>query len=542
MSASHESWDYIVVGSGAAGSVVAARLSEDPSLRVLVIEAGGSDANPLFRIPGLGFAAGAVARHNWNFATEGIAALNGRAMTLLQGRVLGGSSSMNGMVYTRGHRAEYDRWADMGCTGWGFDDLLPHFRRSEANWRAPSQDHGSQGPIRLRRAAPDLPICDAFLAGADQAGIAVVDDLNADHHEGLGWYDVNIDRGLRLSAPRAYLLPHLGRPNLGLRTGVQVTRILLDGQRAIGVAGLAQGQPVTFRATREVILSGGAIMSPVLLMLSGIGPADDLARHGIAVVADSPGVGGNFQNHPCYRPQWLCSAPVTARRHVTPLGALRAGLRYALNRSGPLAESFASAGGFFKSDPSLERADMQVVMLSALPPGGGARIRDLLPREHGFGFTIYQGTPYSRGRVSLRSADPLEPPRIDTGYFSDPRDLPILAAGVERIREIVRQPAMARYVARELAPGPDVTTREDLIAAIRAGAGTSYHQCGTCAFGPGAEAPLDLRLRVRGVQGLRVADTSVMPVLPNAALHAPTMMIGEKAAEMILEDARGQAA
>lgn len=532
-----ESWDYIVVGSGAAGSVVAARLSEDPACRVLLLEAGGGDGNPLFRIPGLGFAAGAVPRYNWNFATEGIESLGGRSMTILQGRVLGGSSSMNGMVYTRGHRAEYDRWADMGCEGWGFDDLHPYFRKSEANWRAPDQMHGTEGPVKLRRATPDLPICDAFLEAAGASGIGIVEDLNADHAEGLGWYDVNIDRGLRLSAPRAYLGPARRRANLTVRTGTEVIKVLIEKGRATGVEALADGQPVTFRAEGEVILSGGAVMSPKMLMLSGIGPAETLRQLGVPVVADSPSVGANFQNHPCYRPQWLCSAPVTARRHVTPFGAVRAGVRYALTRSGPLAESFASAGGFFKSDPSLDLADMQVVMLSALPAGGGARIRDLLPKEHGFGFTIYQGTPYSRGRVSLRSADPMAPPVVDTGYFSDPRDLPILAAGVERIREIVRRPEIAKYVAREIAPGRDVTSREGLIAAIRKGAGTSYHQCGTCAFGPQEDAPLDLRLRVNGVAGLRVADTSVMPVLPNAALHAPTMMIGEKAAAMIREDA-----
>lgn len=532
-----KTWDYIVVGSGAAGSVVAARLSENPDCSVLLLEAGGSDSNPLFRIPGLGFAAGAVGRYNWGFATEKIADLNGRTMTLLQGKVLGGSSSMNGMVYARGHRAEYDRWAQMGCTGWGYDDLRPYFHKSEGNYRDDSQDHGAQGPMKLRRADPRLPICDAFLDAAQAAGFPVVEDLNANHPEGFGWYDVNVSGGRRLSAARAYLGPARRRSNLTIQMKARATRVIFEGDRAVGVEIATQEGLRTVRATREVILSGGAIMSPTLLMLSGIGSEPHLAQHAIRAVAVSGKVGTNLQNHPCYRPQWVCNAPVTARNHVTPIGAVKAGLSYLLARRGPLAESFASAGGFFRSDPSLELADMQCVMLSALPAGGGARIRDLLPQQHGFGFTIYQGTPYSRGRVSLGSADPMRPPLVDTGYFSDPRDLPILAAGVERIREIVRQPEIARYIDHEVAPGTDITSRDALIKTIRAGAGTSYHQCGTCAIGPDDDDVLDLRLRVREVRGLRVADTSVMPMLPNAALHAPAIMIGEKAAHMILQDA-----
>ncbi|WP_417722568.1 GMC family oxidoreductase [Salipiger sp.] len=530
-------YDYIVVGSGASGSVVAARLSEDPAVRVLLVEAGGGDAHPLFRVPGLGFAAGAVARYNWNFATEPVAALADRRMTLLQGRLIGGSSSMNGMVYTRGHRDEYDAWERMGCTGWGFDDLRPHFLKSEGSYREGSQHHGTHGPLKLRRARPELPICDAFLEAAEAAGMPVVEDLNADHPAGLGWYDVNIAGGLRMSAARAYLHPARKRPNLTVMTRTQVTRVLLRKGRATGIEA-AQGRArVTFEAAREVVLCGGAIMSPTLLLLSGIGPAAELARAGVAVAQEAPMVGRNLQNHPCYRPQWAASAPVTARNHVTPLGALRAGLRYLMHREGALAESFASVGGFFRSDPSKDLADMQVVMLSALPPGGGSRIRDLLPKRQGFGFTIYQGTPYSRGAVRLRSADPLAAPVVDTGYFSDPRDLPILAAGVERIREVIRRPEIARYISHEIAPGPEVRTEADLIAAIRRGAGTSYHQCGTCAIGPDPESVLDLRLRVRGIEGLRVADNAIMPRLPNAALHAPAIMIGERAAALMLEDA-----
>lgn len=533
-------YDYIVVGAGATGSVVAARLSEDGSASVLLIEAGGSDANLVLRVPGLGFAAGTIARHNWNFLTEPVPALNDRRLTFLQGRVMGGSGSMNGMVYTRGHSREYDAWAKKGCTGWSFKEVKPFFLKSEANRRG-GQWHGTEGPMRLRPARPDLPICDAFLDAAGAQGLPVVEDINANHPEGVGVYDVNIEKGRRHSAARAFLGPARDRANLTIMRNTQVTAVTLAKGRATGVRALRRGRDVTFSASREVVLCGGAIMSPALLMLSGIGPAEHLRRLGIGVRVDAPAVGENLQNHPCYRPQYACSQPVTARNHVTPLGALRAGWHYLTHATGPLAESFASVGGFFKSNPDLDQADMQVVFLSALPPSGGTRVFDLLPREQGFALTIYQGTPYSRGRVSLRSANPLDPPRIDTGYFTDSRDIEVLATGVQRIRDVMQQPAIARYIRHEIAPVSTVRTRADLIEEIRRNAGTSYHQCGTCAMGEDNRAVLDPALRVRGVKGLRVADTSVMPRMPNAALHAPALMIGEKAAAMILEDAASPA-
>ena len=531
------SCDYLVVGSGAAGAVVAARLSEDPDVSVMLLEAGGRNDSLLLRLPGLGFAAANHPRFNWSFRADPVPGMENRELTWLQGRVLGGSSSINGMIYTRGHSREYDIWRQMGCTGWAFEDLLPYFRRSEANERGDGPWHGGAGPVRVRRARPGLPICEAFLGAAAEDGFPVLDDLNADAGEGFAFYDINAGGGRRMSTATAYLEPAAPRQNLDIRTGVTALRVVIDGRRASGVEALIGGRHVCISARREVVLSAGAIKTPQLLMLSGIGPADALSLHGIPVVQDAPNVGRNLQNHACYRLQYLCNAPVSASRHLRPHNAVAAALRYALFRTGPLAETYAVAGGYFRTDASLEVPDAQVVLLSALGPArtGGAtfRIRDLLPDRHGFGLTVYQGSPLSRGAVSLRSADPLDRPRIEAGYFSDPRDMEVLLKAVKRMRGMMRRPAIAKYIDRELLPGEGVADGRSLEADIRRNGATAYHQCGTCAMGPRDDSVVDPELRVRGVEGLRVADASIVPRIPNAALHAPAIIIGEKAAALI---------
>ena len=456
--------------------------------------------------------------------------------------MLGGSSSINGMIYARGHPREYDIWRQMGCAGWSFDDVLPYFRRSEANERGDGPWHGGAGPVKVRRARPDLPICDAFLEAAAEDGFPVLDDLNADAGEGFGFYDINAGNGRRMSTATAYLEPAAQRPNLDIRTGATALRVIIDGRRASGVEALVGGRQVRISARQEVVLSAGAIKTPQLLMLSGVGPSDALSSHGIQVVRDAPNVGRNLQNHACYRLQYLCSAPVSASRHLRPHNAAAAALRYALFKTGPLAETYAVAGGYFRTDPGLEVSDAQVVLLSALGPArtGGAtfRIRDMLPDRHGFGLTVYQGSPLSRGAVSLRSADPLDRPRIEAGYFSDSRDMEVLLKAVKRMRGMMRRPAIAKYIDRELLPGEAVADDRSLEADIRHNGATAYHQCGTCAMGPREDSVVDSELRVRGVEGLRVADASIIPRIPNAALHAPAIMIGEKAAALIRGEER----
>ena len=532
--------DYLVIGSGAAGAVVAARLSEDADTNVVLLEAGLRDRSLLSRLPGLGFAIGAHPRFNWGFETEPVVSMENRNLVFLQGRMIGGSGSINGMIYTRGHSREYDIWRQMGCEGWASDDVLPYFKKSEGNSRGEGPWHGGAGPLKVRPARPELPICEAFLEAAAAFGFPVLEDLNQDTVDGFGYYDINVSRGRRMSTARSYLKPAEGRANLTVVPEALVLHLTVEKGRATGAAVAVRGRRQTIRAEREVVVSCGAVKTPQLLMLSGIGPADQMKRLDIPVRLDSPKVGQGLQNHVCYRPQYICNAPVTASGQAEPLNVLKAILRYALSRSGPFAESYAPAGGFFRTDPALETPDAQVVLLSALAPtnvsGSRFRIRDLLPKQHGFGMTIYQGSPHSRGAVSLRSADPMDAPKIDPGYFTDPRDMQVLLKAVGMMREMVRLPAISKFIDHEMTPGDHVRDEPALEADIRRNGTTAYHQCGSCAMGPEDDAVLDPQLRVRGIEGLRIADTLVMPRIPNAALHAPTIMIGEKAAAMIRED------
>ena len=532
-----EKCDYLIVGSGAAGAIVAARLSENPDASVILLEAGGKNNSLLLRVPGLGFAAANHPKYNWGFEAEPSPAMDNRKLIWLQGRVLGGSSSINGMIYTRGHSREYDIWRQMGCEGWGSIDVLPYFKRLESFEDSNSRELGKEGPVSIRKAKPDLEICDAFLQAARDEGYPILSDMNSDVTEGFGFYDINAGAGRRMSAATSYLEPISKRRNLMVIPHAQVVKVLIENNSANGVEFFWKGKLRQLFAEKEIVISSGAIKTPQLLMLSGIGPENELEKFGIKVKLNSPKVGKTLQNHVCYRPQYLCSAPISSSKHLQPLNILKAGMKYVFDKSGPLAETYAVAGGFLKTDKTLEVPDAQVVLLSALGPtktgGAGYKIRDLLPDEHGFGLTVYQGSPRSRGSVTLRSPDPFDQPLITSGYFSDPSDMEVLKTAVKKMRKMMKQPAISQFIKKELAPGEDIEDEKSLEKEIRRNGATAYHQCASCAMGPEDDSVLNEKLQVRGIDKLRIADASVMPRIPNAALHAPSMMIGEKAAALI---------
>jgi choline dehydrogenase len=510
-----------------------------PDARIALIEAGGTRLGLTTKVPGAGFIASTSPKRNWNFETEPVPALNGRRLSWFQGRILGGSSSINGMLYLRGHSLEYDQWAQRGCQGWSFDQVLPYFKKAETNTRGANEWHGDSGPMTVKPSRVDLPICEAFLAAAAESGFPVVDDLNADTVDGFGRIDTNIANGRRSSTAVAYARPALRRGNLDLIAEAVAARIVIEGDRASGVEIVRNGARETLRAEREIILCGGTVNSPQLLMLSGIGPAEHLASLGIPVVVDVPEVGRNLQNHPSIALRYSCSQPVTAFKYMNPRAALGVGLRYALSRGGSLGESYIATGGYMRSDPALAVADTIVVMVPALVTRGGVgwRPQDLFPERHGFTIMMGSGRPLSRGRVLLRSADPTAHPRIFPEYFSEPEDLRALARSVRTMRDMMGARAIRDLIEAELAPGPIANGQGAIEEDIRARAATFFHPSSTCRMGGDTTAVVDPRLRVNGVRGLRVADASIMPAALNACTHAPTIMIGEKAAAMIAEDA-----
>ncbi len=524
--------DYVVVGGGTAGCIVAARLSEDPNIRVVLLEAGPPDRDPWIHIPAGYARLSKSRRYDWGYATEPERELGGRSIAWPRGKVLGGSGSVNGLVFLRGSPHDYDRWSQAGARGWGWDDVLPTFRKIE-RWEGQAGDtRGKDGPIPVSEPRTLSAGAAAFLAACKAAGFPLHRDINDGSIEGAAAIQMNVQAGRRVSTARAYLGPARGRPNLRIVTGARARRVVAEGGRAVGVEVTLPGQTAAFvAAAREVVLSSGSIATPHLLMLSGIGDAVALAAHGIASVLHSPGVGQNLQDHLIARLTYR-TRPAGTLNEITasPVRMAAMALGYAVRRNGPMAVGATEATLFARATPGAEEAELQFQFINfSLVPDAGY----VLPRHPGVMVNWGQCRPDSRGSLTLRSADPLDRPVIHANYLSAPSDQHLMVAGARIGRRIGRTAPFAGLVEEELLPPPDVESDEELLAFVRATATTVYHPCGTCRMGSDDAAVLDPWLRLRGLDGLRVADASAMPLVPSSNIQPAVMMIAERAAEFI---------
>ena len=525
-------FDYIIVGAGSAGCVLANRLTQDGAATVLLIEGGGSDRHLLMAMPSaLGMAMN-ITRANWNYESEPEPALGGRRISCPRGKVIGGSSSINGMVYIRGNPLDFEGWEEAGARGWAYRDVLPYFKRAETRQEGGDQYRGSDGPLHTSYGPMDNPLYAAFIEAGREAGYPVTSDVNGFQQEGFGRMDRTIHAGRRWSAARAYLDPARARRTLTVWSDTLAERVLFEGHRATGVQCSRGGLPATPRARREVILAGGAINSPQLLKLSGVGPADELARHGIPVVADRPGVGANLTDHLEVYFQVAATQPITLYSSMGLLPKALIGARWLLRRDGLGATNHFESCAFIRSRPGVRWPDLQYHFLPAAISYNG---KDLV-EQHGFQVHVGPMRSKSRGSVLLRSADPRDKPALHFNYMSHPDDWTEMRAAIRLTREIFGQPAFAPFRGEEIEPGADAQSDQAIDAFVRERVESAYHPCSTCRMGaaedPSAVVAPDTR--VIGVENLRVADSSIMPVITTGNLNAPTIMLAEKAADHIL--------
>ena len=538
-------FDYVIVGAGSAGCVLANRLSADPRVRVALIEAGPSDqsllAKLLINVPAGLFRTIGSPRYNWLYQYEPDPTVGNQPIFCPRGRVLGGSSAINGMIYIRGHRRDYDGWAAMGAEGWSYADVLPYFKKSEHREAGADDFHGAGGELNVALQRDPHPISEAVLSAADELQLGRTSDFNGAEQDGFGYWEVTQKNGERMSSSRAFLEPASRRGNLTIITGALTRKVIVEGGRAAGVEISSGRQVFRVDARREVIIAAGAINSPQLLMLSGIGPAEELKRHGIDVVLDLPGVGENLQDHQDVMLCWSSPSHTLYGFSWKALPWMLASpFKYLFQRKGPFTTNTVESGGFVRSKPGLEQPDLQII----LGPEYMNQNRSI-PRGHGFSFHVQVMQPKSRGRLVLASADPAAKPKLYGAFLSDPgdEDLETLVRGFKILRRLVAAPAMDAYRGEEVSPGPAVSTDEEIRRFTRENLGTGFHPVGTCKMGKGRMAVVDPELKVRGIEGLRVIDASVMPNVISGNTNAPVIMIAEKGADMILgRQARADAA